>query len=179
MLYLIRHTSVDVPAGVCYGQSDVAPAPSYEEEKEEIKKVIAGIKFIKIFSSPLNRCKKLAADIAPVGTGIEYDKRLMELDFGQWEMQPWNDISKTERAQIWFADFVNVKCPGGESYGDLLNRVENFIKELKEQYSGKEDVLVIAHGGVIRAFHALLNDIAPEKAFELKVHHGEIFSLSF
>ena len=29
---LIRHTSVDVPVGICYGQTDVPLKESFEEE---------------------------------------------------------------------------------------------------------------------------------------------------
>ena len=32
VVYLIRHTSVDVPQGVCYGQTDVPLNPTFEEE---------------------------------------------------------------------------------------------------------------------------------------------------
>ena len=31
VVYLIRHTSVDVPQGVCYGQTDVPLNPTFEE----------------------------------------------------------------------------------------------------------------------------------------------------
>ena len=31
-IYLIRHTSVDVPKGLCYGQSDVPLRPTFEIE---------------------------------------------------------------------------------------------------------------------------------------------------
>lgn len=31
-LYLVRHTRVDVPSGICYGQTDVPLADSFETE---------------------------------------------------------------------------------------------------------------------------------------------------
>ena len=37
-LYLIRHTSVDVPAGYSYGQTDVPLRDSFETEAETEKK---------------------------------------------------------------------------------------------------------------------------------------------
>ncbi len=33
---LIRHTSVDVPPGVCYGQTDVPLKPTFEQEPESL-----------------------------------------------------------------------------------------------------------------------------------------------
>ena len=37
-IYLVRHTSVDIPAGYAYGQTDVPPCPSFEDEAEAVKK---------------------------------------------------------------------------------------------------------------------------------------------
>lgn len=40
-IYLIRHTSVDVPAGYAYGQTDVPLRPTFEEEAQIVKEKIA------------------------------------------------------------------------------------------------------------------------------------------
>ena len=37
-IYLVRHTSVDVPAGYAYGQTDVPLRSSFEDEAEVVKK---------------------------------------------------------------------------------------------------------------------------------------------
>jgi alpha-ribazole phosphatase len=37
-IYLIRHTSVDVPKGLCYGQSNVSLTKTFEEEAKVIQK---------------------------------------------------------------------------------------------------------------------------------------------
>ena len=37
-IYLVRHTSVDIPAGYAYGQTDVPLRPSFEDEAEAVKK---------------------------------------------------------------------------------------------------------------------------------------------
>ena len=36
-IYLVRHTSVDIPAGYAYGQTDVPLRPSFEDEAEAVK----------------------------------------------------------------------------------------------------------------------------------------------
>ena len=41
-IYLVRHTSVDVPAGYAYGQTDVPLRPSFEDEAEAVKKTLSG-----------------------------------------------------------------------------------------------------------------------------------------
>ena len=41
-IYLVRHTSVDIPAGYAYGQTDVPLRPSFEDEAEAVKKNLSG-----------------------------------------------------------------------------------------------------------------------------------------
>ena len=42
-IYLVRHTSVDIPAGYAYGQTDVPLRPSFEDEAEAVKKNLSAI----------------------------------------------------------------------------------------------------------------------------------------
>lgn len=37
-IYLVRHTSVNVPAGYAYGQTDVPLRPTFEKEAEAVKR---------------------------------------------------------------------------------------------------------------------------------------------
>jgi alpha-ribazole phosphatase len=55
-LTLIRHTSLQVPVGVCYGQSDIDVAASFANELELTKAKIAGMMFDAVYTSPLQRC---------------------------------------------------------------------------------------------------------------------------
>ncbi len=170
-LTVIRHTRVDVPAGICYGQSDVPLAVSYPEELKQVKACIDGEDFDVVFCSLLSRCRQLANDLFP-GENIQFDDRLMELDFGQWEMQPWNDISETPEAKAWFDDFVEVRCPGGESFREQINRTASFLEDLKEKpYNA---IAVVAHGGILRALDCLLNGTVPRDAFRNQVDYGEV-----
>lgn len=46
---LVRHTSVDVPKGVCYGWTDVSVAASFPQEAEETKNVFQDLNLTKFF----------------------------------------------------------------------------------------------------------------------------------
>ena len=167
----IRHTRVDVPTGVCYGKTDVPLASTYAEEMAAVKTQTDWYQFDAVYCSPLSRCRKLAEDVFPRET-IRFDERLMELNFGRWEMQQWDDIDDTAEAQAWFDDFVSVRTPGGESFQDQITRAAEFLKELKS--TGYEHVAVVTHGGTIRALHCLLNGTKPSDAFQNKVNYGEL-----
>ena len=90
-IYLIRHTSVDVPKGLCYGQSDVPLRPTFEIEAAVTKAKIESIHFDMAYTSPLSRCTRLA-QYCGFGDAIR-DPRILELNFGDWEMQYFNSSS--------------------------------------------------------------------------------------
>ena len=84
-VYCIRHTSVDIKEGICYGQSDIKLKNTYITEKNEVQKKLNALEFDIILSSPLYRCRKLSMDIFP-SNEIIFDSRLMEINFGNWEI---------------------------------------------------------------------------------------------
>lgn len=167
-LYLVRHTRVDVPSGICYGHTDVSLADSFETESESVRSRLSGTEFDAVFCSPLNRCVKLGTLL---NHRLQLDDRLKELNFGEWEGWSWNTIYESETGKKWFADYLNEACPDGESYYDMLRRVEDFIADLP-QTDG--NILVITHAGVIRAFRVLLKNWPLKKAFDKPIAYGQI-----
>ncbi|TXT32933.1 MAG: phosphoglycerate mutase [Chitinophagaceae bacterium] len=141
-IYLIRHTTPLVEKGICYGQTDLDITDSFEEEVDMIRPHIPSNN-IKVYSSPLQRCKKLAAALYHPNL-VECHADLMELNCGDWEMQKWDDIPKAE-IQPWMDDFVNVTVPNGESYVTLHQRVVN-PTPLKESF----DAFTLHYGCVVK-----------------------------
>ncbi|MBL4559759.1 MAG: alpha-ribazole phosphatase [Labilibaculum sp.] len=160
-IYLIRHTKVDIEQGICYGQKDVDLAKSYPEELNAVKEKLQGIDFDLVLSSPLSRAKKLASDI--FGDQVEEDKRLMELNFGDWEGKVWDEI-KDPLFPAWMEDFVNKKCSNGESFVMLRDRVLEFWNEIKSKDCKK--IAIFTHGGVIRTIKAIEKNIKLEDSFK-------------
>ena len=44
-IYFVRHTSVDVPQGITYGQTDVPVNSTFETEAEQVKEQLTGLAF--------------------------------------------------------------------------------------------------------------------------------------
>lgn len=175
-LTLIRHTSVDVPKGICYGKTNVRVSPTYSNEMEQIRNELGHKKFDAIFSSPLQRCTRLASDTF-AEAAISVDERLTELDFGVWEMVSWDTIYQTRKGKEWFADYVNTPCLKGESFSGLIKRCESFLVFLRQ--SAFQDIAVFTHAGVIRALLSINQDIMPEETFYVPVPYGQIINLNF
>lgn len=169
-IFLIRHTKVAIEKSVCYGNSDIELAHSFQEELECLKQKLSDAESYVIYSSPLSRCLKLARELNPAQDPFT-DDRLKELNFGDWELQSWDAIAGDELNR-WMNDYVNVACPGGESYIDLFNRCADFLSDL--QKSKHEKVLIITHGGVIRSLLCLILNIPLNKSFSLQIDYGNI-----
>ncbi|HEX5538399.1 MAG TPA: histidine phosphatase family protein, partial [Methylophilaceae bacterium] len=93
-LYLIRHTTPEIAKGVCYGQSDIDLAASFDDELALLRAKLPLAPAV-IYSSPSQRCLKLATAIAG-DWPIQQDPRLMELHFGEWELRQWDDIPREQ-----------------------------------------------------------------------------------
>lgn len=170
-LTLVRHTMVDVPKGICYGNTDVALAASFESEVIPIQEKLSAENFDAIFSSSLSRCTALAERLAN-NKNIRIDQRLKELNFGDWEMEHWNSFFESADGKAWFTDYVNTPCPNGESFAEQIRRTKSFLFDLK--CTTFSNVLLVTHAGIIRATMSLLQDKTPEETFNTSLEYGQI-----
>ena len=171
---LIRHTSVDVPPGVCYGQSDVPLKATFEQEA---KAVIDNLShygpFDMVYTSPLSRCTKLAS-ICGYPNAIR-DKRVMEMFFGEWEMQRYDSITDPH-LQEWFNDYFNVAATGGESFIVQYERISDFLNEIKRLPYNR--VAIFTHGGVTICAMIYAKCVKKEDAFSHMPPYGGIVSIN-
>ena len=147
--------------GICYGRSDLGVAASFEEE---LVRVQAGLpRFDRIVSSPLRRCQVLAARLAEAhGMGVTTREDITEMDFGAWEMQPWDGIPRDD-LDLWAADFMGARPHGGECVQMLRDRVARALDTLVP------GTLVVTHSGVIRAAAAITGH---EAGWDIKISFG-------
>ncbi len=187
-VYLIRHTEVAVGRSISYGQSDVELASNYAEQRDRILShlpthIDPSDRPAYLFSSPLTRCSLLANDLARSAEIdlqlVQFDDRIKELNFGDWEMTPWADIPRAT-LDPWMADFVNVGPPNGETFNQLFERVGSFWQEkitpLATQQGGP--VYLITHGGVIRALLCLFLDLSLQNAYRIHLDYGSLSKLT-
>lgn len=172
---LIRHTALQVPNGVCYGQSDVDVAASFIEELGTLRAKLTDTRFTCIYSSPLQRCAKLA--IALQHGEPVLDARLAELHFGDWEMQAWDDIPR-DVFDEWAHNYAHIAPPNGETFSQMQQRALGFLAEAQTQHAGQE-ITVVTHGGVIRALIAHVLNMPLKGLFRFHIDHGSITQLEF
>lgn len=164
-LILVRHPQPLVAPGVCYGRTDLAVAP---EQLEQTRAALQATlpHGLPLYSSPLRRCAELAARLSP--TPI-YDARLAEMDFGSWEMQPWDDIPRAA-IDAWAGDVVYYQPGGGESVLRMAGRIAAFHADLQRQL-GDGSAIVVCHAGAMRLLAACHGGMGPE---EMAVHAAQV-----
>ena len=173
-IFFLRHTSLDVAPDIFYGQTDLDVSNTFEEEvkiiKKKINKLITKDYKVKVYSSPLQRCRKLSQKISD---NVILDPRIMELNLGDWEMKPKQSIPK-ELVENWEKDMINFTIPNGESNKKFLQRLKEFTDEICET---EEDVLIVAHAGSI---NGMISNLTGEpfdkllKNFWEKISYGSL-----
>ena len=112
-----------------------------------------------VYSSDLSRAGETAQAIADYhGLGVEVDESLRECAFGEWEGLSVTEIARQypELYQNYLKDSVTYRAPGGERLETVQERVVRMLRCIEERHPD-DTVVVVTHGGPIRAFfcHAL------------------------
>jgi len=171
-LFLVRHTSVDVPQGTCYGNSDVPLKDTFAREAAVVYNQLSLLTFCRVFSSPSSRCLSLAGfcNFTPV-----IDNKLMETNFGDWEMQQWDDI-KDLRLLQWYDDWIETPATNGESFRGMYTRVSIFLDEIRA--SKLQRVLIFTHAGFILCTNIYAGIVSFKDAFSYVPDYGSITKIT-
>ncbi|XP_028810345.1 6-phosphofructo-2-kinase/fructose-2,6-bisphosphatase 3 isoform X4 [Denticeps clupeoides] len=121
------------------------------------------LKGLKVWTSQLRRSIQTAE---AVGVPYEQWKALNEIDAGVCEEMTYDEVKEKfpEEFALRDEDKYYYRYPRGESYQDLVQRVEPVIMELERQ----ENVLVICHQAVMRGLLAYFLDKSADEMPYLK-----------
>ncbi|MDO4695694.1 histidine phosphatase family protein [Porphyromonas sp.] len=171
----IRHTSLQIDGSYSYGQTDVQVSDNFESEAAVVKQRLQGVKYDAVYTSPLSRASKLARYC-----GYEdaiADHRIMEIFLGEWELKKWADIIMYDNLDDWFANFHNLTAPGGENLHQLLDRVTDFIHDVRSKRYSR--IAVFCHGGVINSARHLNREISKALIFREVPPYGSINTIKY
>ncbi|MCA0170399.1 histidine phosphatase family protein [Bacillus sp. RAR_GA_16] len=132
-----------------------------------------------IFTSDLDRCLQTTKRLFPHRKPITMPL-FREILFGEWEGKTYADLEHDRQYQRWVTDPLAEAPPGGESFTEFTERIDQGFQALVEQLDVQlnKKVILTTHGGVIRY---LLMKYAPEKKsfWEWKVPHGSAVELEW
>ena len=151
MLYFVRHGSTNwnqnydtngIRDPKMQGKSDIPLNENGIQQAKDTAATLEGIKFDKIYCSPLTRAKQTCAIINKDNQDVIYDARIMERDFGEYESHV---KSSFDFARFW-NDLVYDTYEKAETVHEMKKRVYEFLDDILA--SDDENILVVAHGGV-------------------------------
>lgn len=141
---------------VIQGQSDVPLSPAGEKQAEMLGRRWHNRRFDAVYSSDLSRATRTAELISPLVPAVPTPD-LREMDLGAWVGHTTAEIAEIfpDEWKAFRSATPECRASGGESRRELMERTERFFRTAAARHDG-QNVLVVTHGGVLRAFFLLL-----------------------
>ncbi len=145
---LVRHGETESNrAGRWQGQGDSPLTSVGVGQARRLGERLAGTRYDLVVSSDLGRALATAAAVTP---RAEPDAAWREADIGDWEGLTTAEVMAAFPDEIgsWATD-ASVRLGGGESYGEMVDRVTSAFDKLLARLDDGARALVVTHGGVI------------------------------
>ena len=160
----IRHAPVPGPEDLIKGKLDL---PSDTSDRATFMAQAARLPHgaAAVTSSRL-RCRQTFAALAENGMLVRepvIEPAFDEQDFGTLAGRTWSELEDSPELEAYWRDPANTPVPGGESFAQLVDRVRPAVGRIGAQFAG-QDIVVVAHGGTIRAALCIALGISPAQA---------------
>jgi len=177
-IHLARHGETDWNRELRWqGHSDVPLNERGREQARALAASVAGTSFAALYSSDLRRAAETAEIVAErLQLRVRVLPGLRELDIGSWAGFTLAELKARvpDAVARWQRDGEQA-WDGGESHEAMAARVLEAIRSIAIQH-GDQQVLVVSHGGPIRALKALAAgfDYPSERFSVARTDHCEV-----
>ena len=174
-LTLLRHGKTGL-SGRYVGSRDVPLSAEGREQIAGLKAIFQNHSFDRVVTSPMLRCQE-SGEILFSDRVLFHDDDLREIDFGRWEGLTFQEIVTADPARVaaW-ADWSPRFCfPEGECIAHFIERVHQAGSLIAT--STAENILLIAHGGVIRCLLCYFLHLDPSQYLLFQVQKGRFATL--
>lgn len=177
-LWLIRHALVAREAlAFLYGTNDV---PICEDSMASHGRRYAALaarlpRPAEVVVTPLTRTRLTFEALVRAGYPEQeprVEKAFVEQDFGHWQGRAIAEFTNrvmADKHPFWPIHAAETP-PGGESFQDMIYRVGEGMERLSSVHRD-DDVIVVSHGGAIRAACAYALGLNPHQALSLSVEN--------
>jgi broad specificity phosphatase PhoE len=160
-IFLARHGESDWNVAKRFqGHSDRPLTERGRQQAHALADLVASQEIDAVYTSPLSRARE-TAEIVAARAGLEAVAlpELREVDTGSW-----SGLSRADVEARFPEGFTRWRSGGsgwedGESYEEMAERVIGALRTIAEDHPDGR-VLVISHGGPIRAIHAAAEGVA-------------------
>jgi alpha-ribazole phosphatase/probable phosphoglycerate mutase len=168
-IFLARHGESDWNVEKRFqGHRDRPLTERGREQAHALADLVGAEKIGAVYTSPLSRARETAEIVAArVGLKVVALPELREVDTGSW-----SGLSRADVEARFPEGFAHWRSGGsawenGESYDEMAERVIGALRKIAEDHPDGR-VLVVSHGGPIRAIHAAAEGLAIQDYRRLK-----------
>ncbi len=155
MIYIIRHGETEMNnKKALQGRSNFPLNEAGTAQAKEAAVKLQGVRFSKVYSSPLKRTVQTARIVAPDLEPM-IDDRLIEMDYGPYEGVDLNHLPL--EIMTFFSDFVHNPAPEGmEQLDSVVARAGSFLEDIR----GLEGNILISTHAI--AMKGMLEYLTPQ-----------------
>lgn len=132
-----------------------------------------------VYASSKVRAAKTAEPTARVyGLTTKLRDALGERRWGSLRTSTWPEVDSI-LSKLTIEERYHFKPDGGESWQEMEERVLSVLDEIADDHLVGDNVVIVTHGGVLRALLPLLAQVSKERHAEYSVDTGAIAKFSF
>ncbi|MFW5865058.1 MAG: histidine phosphatase family protein [Candidatus Izemoplasmataceae bacterium] len=179
---IVRHGQTDYNKR--YTLQGTLDVPLNEEGENQAKKLSLFLKdyhFDKIYASPLSRALQTAKVInSHHNHDLEVVDDLREIELGQWEGLTWKKVMESDKETYdkWELDDETLVFDG-EIIPRFHNRCVKAFLDIVSKHHDDDHILIVSHGGVIRAIVTYILNIDREHRRNFSVENTSITEISY
>jgi alpha-ribazole phosphatase len=176
-LLLVRHGQSEYnAAGRFAGFVDIALTEAGGLQVAKLRDRLAAEKIDAVYASDLQRARR-TAEIVIEGRPLPITPcpELREISYGDVEGMPFAEIKSRfpELAKQLGTSELGLAFPGGETFTEFVTRVETF-KDRLTKHGAADTVLIVAHGGPLRALLCSLLGISQNSWWQLSIDNASL-----
>jgi len=191
-IILVRHGhTIFNEQGRYQGQMDTELSQTGLKQAAAVARRLQRENISAVYSSDLRRAGQTARIIARAcdAGDVIYRADLRERRFGAWEGSTLDEImiEYPELARQWLERRSDVRPPNGETFAELRSRAAKSLECIRAQErmdnpevdSPAKVIVVVSHGGLIRALLTDILNMHPKPGVRLRVDNGSITRIAF
>jgi broad specificity phosphatase PhoE len=156
-IHLVRHGETDWNRELRWqGHCDAPLNERGRGQARALAEALAGTSFAAVYSSDLRRASETAEIVAArLDLPVRVEPALREIDVGSWEGLTLAELEARSPDVVARWDETGEHgWDDGESHEEMFARVRDAVHSMAARHDG-EHILVVSHGGPIRALKAL------------------------
>ncbi len=177
---LLRHGETETSGRFCGSTDTPLSKTGWQQMWQRIEQT--HVPWQHIITSPLSRCASFAHSLAQHrNIPVTADARLQEMHFGKWENCKVADLISRENGDVerFWRNPLEHPPPESEHLPDFNTRVLTAWQDILDEHitPNSQHLLLVTHGGVIRALLCHLHNTLLERIMEFDVPHAMMQSV--